>query len=70
MERLKGDIVSKVIEELEREGRVTTLSEEKTSAIDNKLAEEFRKIREECKIRERNSWIFLYKMEHEYRNPR
>ncbi|MDR0725908.1 MAG: hypothetical protein LBF59_07885 [Prevotellaceae bacterium] len=70
MERLKGDIVSKVIEDLERKGRVTTLTAEQTSAIDNKLAEEYRKIREDCKIRERNSWIYLYKMEHEYRKPR
>jgi chorismate-pyruvate lyase len=40
--RFKDDIVSKVIEKFEKEGRVTTLPQ----SFDDKLTEEFRKIKE------------------------
>jgi hypothetical protein len=70
MERFKNDIVSRIIGELEQEGRVITLTKEQTHAIDIALAEAFKKIREESIIRERNAWIDIYRMELEYRKPR
>jgi hypothetical protein len=70
MERLKNDIVSRIMGELEQEGRVTTLTQEQTHAIDIELAEAFKKIREESIIRERNAWIDIYKKEMEHRKPR
>ncbi|MDR2653369.1 MAG: hypothetical protein LBC68_13870 [Prevotellaceae bacterium] len=70
MERLKNDIVFRVIDELEKEGKVKTLTEEQTAAIDSELAEKFTAIREECKIKERNSWIALCRTGRVYRMSR
>jgi len=56
-------IAEKIIEEMESEGRVTTLSREQTNALDDKLATEFAKVKEDFRGKHLRSRAYIAKVE-------
>jgi hypothetical protein len=56
-------LASEVIEKMNKEGKVKTLSFHETASIDHRLATGLRKVKNQFEVKEKNSRAFVSKIE-------